>query len=66
MGNLGQWFFIVGELILESLTQIGEWHQNLSEKTAKDSFILDQMRKQYFSSIFFRSLIAVAFAFALI
>ena len=30
--------FCPGELILELLARIGEWHQNLSEKTASDSF----------------------------
>ena len=29
--------FFPGELILELLARIGEWHQNLSEKTASPS-----------------------------
>ena len=33
MENPGRVNFCPGELILELLARIGEWHQNLSEKT---------------------------------
>ena len=60
-GESGRVNFCLGELILELLARIGEWHQNLSEKTArkhltkrqKDTFI------QYgFSKALLREVIA--------